>query len=149
MKKHAVLLWTALLLACLLAAAGAEAPQKNTVDPFLGGWINDDYRMYIRLEGDEIYCRLTETKGDYVWEYDRCWFDAETAQLNGLNCVRYREYIDWDTMELVQEDWALGDLGLTCFEFGEDEDTLIAVDIPELAESLTFHRGSDEECFGS
>ena len=149
MKKRTLWLLTALLLICLAASAGAEASQEERIDRYLGGWVSDDYRMYIRSEDDEIFARLTETESDYVWEFDRCWYDEKEDRLYGPNYVRYRQVIDWDSMELLEEDWSMGDLSFTCFAFGDDEDTLIASDIPYIDEPLTFHRVDDEEFFGS
>ena len=148
MRKHALMLLTALLLLCLASGAGAEAANADMIERYLGSWVNDEYRLYIRLEGEEIYSRLTQSEGDYAWEFDRCWYDAEEDRLYGDTCVRYREYIDWDTMELVQDDWSLADMVFAYFAFGEDEDTLIACDIPHIDEPLTFRRVIDEEYFG-
>jgi len=136
----------AALLLAVLAAWGAAA---EGVDRFLGGWVNDEYRMYILLEDEEVSSRLTQTEGDCVWEFDRCWYSEEDGRLYGPNYVRYRQTIDWETMELVQEDWALGDLGFTYFELADGGDTLIAVDVPNLDGTLTFRRVSDGEYSGS
>ena len=97
---------------------------------------------------DGICARLTQAEGDCVWEFYRCLYDADEARLYAPNYTRYREYIDWDTMELVQEDWALGDLGLTWFAFADDDDALIACEVPEVDEPITLSRGSEEEDFG-
>ena len=148
MKKQAVWLLTILLLASLTGVAGAEAATEARIDRYLGGWVSDEYRMYIRLESDEIYSRLTQSEDDEVWEFDRCWYDAEEDLLYGPNYVHYRQRIDWDTMELVEEDWSMGDLGFTCFSLSEDGDALVARDIPYLDEPLTLRRISDEKWFG-
>ena len=148
MKKRMALLAAVLLLACLAAHGGAEASEEEMIQRYLGGWLNDDYRMYIRLEGDEVYSRLYRPDDSYVWEFDRCYYDEEDGCLYGPNYVRYREVIDPDTLELLQEDWALGDLGFTSFAFDGDGDTLVVSDIPDLDEPLTFRRVSDEEYSG-
>ena len=149
MKRIIAALLAALLLACLAANAGAEAPGEDMTDRFLGEWVGDAYRMYVRLdEEDGICARLTQVEGDCVWEFYRCLYDADEARLYAPNYTRYREYIDWDTMELVQEDWALGDLGLTWFAFADDDDVLIACEVPEVDEPITLSRVSEEEDFG-
>lgn len=148
MKKYAAWLFSVLLAVCLTAGAEAQASKEAQIERYIGGWIGEDYRMYVRLEDDEIYSRLTQAFGNYVWEFDRCRFDAEEDLLYAPNCVRYRQIIDWDSMELVREDWSLGDLGFTCFAFADDEDTLVGTDIPNIDGPVTFRRVSDEEYFG-
>ena len=77
MKKYAAWLFSVLLAVCLTAGAEAQASKEAQIERYIGAWIGEDYRMYVRLEDDEIYSRLTQAFGNYVWEFDRCWFDAE------------------------------------------------------------------------
>ena len=148
MKKQAILFLTLVLAACLAAGALAEARREASVDGYLGEWVGDGYRMYVRVENDEIFARLTEAEDDWVWEFDSCLFDGEDGILYGMNYVRYREYIDWDKMELVQEDWALGDLGFTSFTLSEDGEALTAADVPGVDEPFELRRVSDEADHG-
>lgn len=148
MKKRAALM-LAVLLACLAACAAAEAPDRDPmIRRFVGCWVNDDYRMYTQADEEDITSRFTEANGDYVWEFYHCLYDAEGDQLLMPNYTRYRQVIDWDTMELVEEDWSLGDLGFTCVTLGEDGETLTITDIPYLEEPQTLHRVSEAEFFG-
>ena len=101
--------------------------------------------MYVRVEEDEIYVWLNEVNGDYVWEFDHSFYDGDEDQLCLTNYERYRQVIDWDTMELLQEDWSLGDMLFASLAFGDDEDTLIAADIPYIDEPLTLCRVVEEE----
>ena len=119
------------------------------IQRYLGCWVNDDYRMYIRLEGDEIYSRLYRPEDSYVREFDRCYYDGEDGKLYGPNYMRYWQVIDPDTLKLLQEDWSLGDLGFTWFALDGDEDSLVGNDIPGLDEPLTSRRVSDEAYYGS
>ena len=72
MKRCAVLFLTVFLWVCLatetsIANARAEKWMESRIDRFLGGWLNDEFRMYMRLEDDQIYCRLTQSDSDDVW----------------------------------------------------------------------------------
>ena len=144
----AVYLWICLVPAACIADAGAEALKEGRVDRFFGGWLNDEFRMYMRLEDDDIYCRLTQSDGDDVWELSGFEYDASEACLYCMNCIHYREFIDWDTYELVQEDWSLTGLTFTNFAFKDDENTLVVSDIPYIDGVLELHRASDKAYFG-
>ena len=153
MKRCAVLLLTVLLWVCLasgtcIESAGAEEPMKSGIDRFLGGWLNDEFSMYTRLEDDQIYCRLTRSESDEVWELSGFDYDAGEERLCCMNCIHYRELIDWDTHELVQEDWSLTGLVFAYFTFKNDGDTLIICDIPYIGGDLELQKVSDEEYFG-
>ena len=148
MKRCAILLLALLLWACpgtgsRIASAGAEKPTESGIGRFLGGWVNDEYSMYMRLEEDQIYCRLTQSEGDGVWELSGFEYDAGEERLYCMNCIHYREFIDWDTMALVQEDWSLTGLAFAYFAFKDDGDTLTACDIPHLDGNLELQRESD------
>ena len=152
MKRCAVLLVTALLWVCLasgacIADAGAEGLEESGVDLFLGGWLNDEFSMYLRREDDDISCRLTRPDSDDVWELDGFSYEESEERLYCMNCIHYREFIDWDIHELVQEDWSLTGLVFACFAFEDDEDTLIASNIPYINGNVELHRVSDEEYF--
>ena len=152
MKRCAVLLVTALLWVCLasgacIADAGAEGLEESGVDLFLGGWLNDEFSMYLRREDDDISCRLTRPDSDDVWELDGFSYEESEERLYCMNCIHYREFIDWDIHELVQEDWSLTGLVFACFAFEDDEDTLIASNIPYIDGNVELQRVSDEEYF--
>lgn len=147
MKKHIILLLTLLLLVSLTASAGAETSKQALIERYLGAWVNDDYELYIRLEDDEIYARLTETDGSYVWEFDRCYYDAEDDRLWAPCCTRYKQVLNWDTMEIDQEDWSLNDMAFTYFYLKKDEVSLKAIDVPHIKNAQTLRWVSDEEFF--
>lgn len=153
MKRWVALLLTVFLWVCLasgncIASAGAEKSKESWVDHFLGGWLNDEFRMYIRFEDDQIHCRLTKSDSDDVWELSGFDYDAREERLYCMNCIHYREFIDWDTYELVQEDWSLTGLAFVYFTFKNDGNTLIACDIPYCNGSLVLRKASDKEYFG-
>ena len=163
MKRHIAWLLAALLLACLTGGAWAEAAQQDApeldlaggdledpalVGPWLGEWEGDGYTLYLRLDEDGIAGRLNHADSGYVWDFDHCWYDAAQNLLWCPNYERYRETIDWDTMELVQEDWSLGDMSFTCFAFGDDADTLVGSDIPHVDGAVTLRRVSDDAFSG-
>ena len=152
MKRRAVLFLSVFLLVCLasgicIASAGAEELMESGIERFLGGWQNDEFKMYMRLEDDQIYCRLTQSDSDDVWELSGFEYDVSEGSLYCMNCIHYREFIDWDTYELVQEDWSLTGLAFASFAFKDDEDTLIACDIPHLDGTLELRKVSDEEYY--
>ena len=151
-KRCAVLLLTVFLWFCLasetcIASTGAVKLKESRIDQFLGGWLNDEYSMYLRFEDDDIYCRLTNSNSDDVWELSGFDYDVSEERLYCMNCIHYREFIDWDTYELVQEDWSLTGLVFAYFAFKDDEDVLIACDIPYINGNLEFQKVSDEEYF--
>ena len=148
MRIHAILLLTTLLLAALAALTGANAPESDAAGRFLGGWVNDEYNLYIRRDDDGIAGRLSQAEGDRAWEFSGGYYDADKARLYFLNCIRYREYIDLDTLELVQEDWSMSDLVFTWLALAGDGDALTAGDIPGIEAPLALRRVSDEEYFG-
>ena len=153
MKKCAVLLLTVFLWVCLapvcgFASAGAEELTEDRIEPFLGGWINDEDSMYVRLEENELRCRISQPEGDDVWELDGFEYNESEDRLYCMNCIHYREFIDWDEHELVQEDWSLTGLVFACFEFKDDRDILFVSDIPYIDGNLELLRVSDEEYFG-
>ncbi len=156
MKRLFALLLAALLPVCLALSAWAEewpelSDGEGKADRFLGGWMNDDFNMYIRVEDEEIFCCLSriDEAGDIVcWEFVPCGYVEEDDSLFCPTCIHYRERIDMEAHEIVQEDWSLIGLGFTRFAFGEDEDTLVGSDIPEIEGALEFRRTSDEEYFG-
>ncbi len=153
MKRCTLLLLTVFLWVCLasgkcIAGAGAENLMENRIDLFLGGWHNDEFKMYMRLEDDQICCRLTQSDSDDVWELSGFEYDVSEESLYCMNCIHYREFIDWDTYELVQEDWSLTGLVFASFTFKDDEDTLIACNIPYINGDLELQKASDEEYFG-
>lgn len=152
MKRCVVLFLTVFLWVCLatgicIANAKAEKWVENRIDRYLGGWLNDEYSMYMRLEDDEIHCRLTRSDSDDVWELDGFEYDAGEESLYCMNCIHYREFIDWDTIELVQEDWSLTGLVFASFTF-KDEDTLKVCNIPYVNGDLELQKVSDKEFFG-
>lgn len=152
MKRCAMLLATVLLWVCFapgacIADAGAEGLEESGVDLFLGGWLNDEFSMYLRREDDDISCRLTLPDSDDVWELDGFSYEESEGRLYCMNCIHYREFIDWDIRELVQEDWSLTGLVFACFAFEDDEDTLIASNIPYIDGNVELQRVSDEEYF--
>ena len=144
LKKRVILILMTLLLIGAALNAGAEASKEENLSRFLGEWASDEYRLYIRVEGDEVFARLSEVNGDFVWEFNRCYFDLDEGCLYGSNYVRYREFIDWDAMELVQDSWSTGDLAFTCFAFEDDEDVLNIRDVPYINKSLTLRPVDDE-----
>ena len=144
MKKRVILILMTLLLIGAALNAGAEASKEENLSRFLGEWASDEYRLYIRVEGDEVFARLSEVNGDFVWEFNRCYFDLDEGCLYGSNYVRYRQFIDWDAMELVQDHWSTGDLAFTCFAFEDDEDVLNIRDVPYINKSLTLRPVDDE-----
>ena len=144
MKKRVILILMTLLLIGAALNAGAEASKEENLSRFLGEWASDEYRLYIRVEGDEVFARLSEVNGDFVWEFNCCYFDLDEGCLYGSNYVRYREFIDWDAMELVQDSWSTGDLAFTCFAFEDDEDVLNIRDVPYINKSLTLRPVDDE-----
>ena len=151
MKRCTALLLTVLLWVCLapgacFASAGAEELEESWVEPFLGGWLNDEFSMYMRIEDDEIVCRLTQSAGDDVWELSGFDYNAGEERLYCMNCIHYREFINWDTHELVQEDWSLTGLAFAYFAF-IDDDTLMACDIPHTDGDLELRKVSDEEYY--
>jgi hypothetical protein len=73
--------------------------------------------------------------------------EESEGRLYCMNCIHYREFIDWDIRELVQEDWSLTGLVFACFAFEDDEDTLIASNIPYIDGNVELQRVSDEEYF--
>jgi hypothetical protein len=104
--------------------------------------------MYVRLdEEDEIKCRLWRLDGDEIWELSGFDYDESEACLYCMNCIHYREFIDWDIRDLVQKDWSLTGLVFACFAFEYDEDTLIASNIPYIDGNVELQRVSDEEYF--
>lgn len=126
-----------------LPGAGAEILAEMEIGRFLGGWLNDEYNMYMRLEEGQIYCRLTQSEGDGVWELSGFEYDASEGRLFCMNCIHYREFIDWDAQALVQEDWSLTGLAFAYFAFKDGGDTLMACDIPHLDGNLELQRASD------
>lgn len=153
MKRCAALLLAALLWVCLasgsrIASAGAEGSMEGRIDRFLGGWLNDEYSMYMRLEDDQVCCRLTRSDSDEVWELSGFDYDVSEERLYCMNCIHYREFIDWDTYALVQEDWSLTGLVFAYFAFMDDRETLVACAIPYINGSLELQRASDEAYFG-
>ena len=144
-----VLLWISLATETCIANTRAEERMESGIDRFLGGWLNDGFSMYMRLEDDEIYCRLTQSDGDDIWELSGFEYDVREECLYCMNCIHYREFIDWDTHELVQEDWSLTGLVFACFAFKEDEDSLMVCNIPYIDRTLELQKVSDEEYFGS
>lgn len=147
MKKHTAMLLAALVLAGLIACGRAEASKQDRIERYLGGWVSDGLKMYITLEDDVIFARLTQSGSDCVWEFDNCLYDQGEDHLWCPVYRHYREHIDWETLELVQEDWSMNDLGFTVLAFGNDGDTLIASDIPDTDEPQSFRRVSDEAFF--
>lgn len=100
MKRCAMLLATVLLWVCFapgacIADAGAEGLEESGVDLFLGGWLNDEFSMYLRREDDDISCRLTRPDSDDVWELDGFSYEESEGRLYCMNCIHYREFIDW------------------------------------------------------
>ena len=153
MKRCAVLLLTVFLWVCLasgtcVAGAGAEESKEDWMDLFLGGWLCDGFSMYMRLEDDQLCGRISQTDGDDVWELSGFEYDADEERLYCMNCIHYREFIDWDTYEIVQEDWSLTGLAFSTFDFKGGADTLTVCDIPHLDGDLELHRVSDEVYFG-
>ena len=144
MKKRIILLLITLLLIGAVLNAGAEASKEENLSRYLGEWASDEYRLYIRIEGDEVFARLSEVNGDFVWEFNRCYFDLDEGCLYGSNYVRYREFIDWDAMELVQDSWSTGDLAFTCFAFEDDRDDLTISDVPYIDKVLTLRPVGDD-----
>ena len=122
---------------------------EKIIGRYLGGWLNDEYRMYIRLEDDEVLCRLTQSEGDDVWELSGCYYDTKEDCVYSMNCIHYREYIDWDTYELVQDDWSLTGLVFASLVLSDNGNTLIASDIPYIDGSLTLTSVDDEAYFKS
>ena len=104
LKRHIFLILITLLLIATALKAGAEASKDENLSRYLGAWVSEEYRLYIRIEDDEVIARLTEVNGDYVWEFNRCFFDRDEGCLCGQNYVHYRQYIDWDVMELAVPD---------------------------------------------
>lgn len=144
MKRHIFLILITLLLIATALKAGAEASKDENLSRYLGAWVSEEYRLYIRIEDDEVIARLTEVNGDYVWEFNRCFFDRDEGCLCGQNYVHYRQYIEWDVMELVQDDWSMGDLAFTCFAFEDDGDDLNIRDVPYIDKVLTLRPVGDE-----
>ena len=144
MKRYIAMLLAVLLLACLVIYAQAEVSKDERINRYVGVWNNDEFYMYITLEDDEILATLKQWEEDgYVWEFKSCYYDTEEDCLWCPNYIQYREHIDEDTLERVQEDWSLGDMNLTCLTFGDDEDTLIASDIPDIDAPQSFDRVSE------
>ena len=77
MKRHIFLILITLLLIATALKAGAEASKDENLSRYLGAWVSEEYRLYIRIEDDEVIARLTEVNGDYVWEFNRCFFDRD------------------------------------------------------------------------
>lgn len=144
LKKGIILILTTLLLIGADLNAGAEASKEENLSRYLGEWASDECRLYIRIEGDEVFAWLSEVNGDFVWEFNRCYFDLDEGCLYGSNNVCYREFIDWDAMELVQDSWSTGDLAFTCFAFDDDEDILNIRDVPYINKGLTLRPVGDE-----
>jgi len=145
MKRRIVLILAALLLACLAAGAGAETPEEAMMGRLAGEWCSDEYRLIIRPEEDGLVGRLTETDGDCVWDLHGSLYVEEEACLYFMNYERYRQVIDWDSMELVQEDWSLGDLAYIGLTLPGDGDALVVSDVPYIDEPLTLRRADDGE----
>lgn len=143
-----ILLWVCPAWGSCIAGAGAEELMESGIDRFLGGWVNDAYSMYMRLENDMICCRMTQSDSDDVWELSGFEYDAREDRLRCMNCIHYREFIDWNTYELVQEDWSLTGLVFADFVIKDDGNTLIASNIPYIDGKLELHRVSDEAYFG-
>lgn len=90
MKRHIFLILITLLLIATALKAGAEASKDENLSRYLGAWVSEEYRLYIRIEDDEVIARLTEVNGDYVWEFNRCFFDRDEGCLCGRKGSRIR-----------------------------------------------------------
>jgi hypothetical protein len=73
--------------------------------------------------------------------------EESEGRLYCMNCIHYREFIDWDIRELVQEDWSLTGLVFAYLTLKDGGDTLVACDIPHLDGDVELRRVSDEEYF--
>ena len=102
----------------------------------------------LRREDDDISCRLTRPDSDDVWELDGFSYEESEERLYCMNCIHYREFIDWDTHTLVQEDWSLTGLVFASLTIQDDGDMLIACNIPYIDGSLELQKVSDEEYYG-
>ena len=154
MKRCAALLLAVILWVCpatgnRIPGAGAEELMESGIDRFLGGWVNDEYSMYMRLEDDEIWCRMTKTDSDDVWELSGFDYEASEERLCCMNCIHYREFIDWDALELVEEDWSLTGLVFGYLVLEDDGDALSVCNIPYIDGTLELQKVSDEVYFGS
>lgn len=152
MRRLIILFVAMLALACLIPGAWAETPEATAIHRFLGGWQHEDYSLYIRLEDDELICvlsRYDEASDDTAyWEYTPFLYQAEDDSLCCPTCVHYRERIDFETYETIQEDWSLIELESTRLAFGDDEDTLVGSEIHGIDAPVVFRRVRDEESFG-
>ena len=151
MRRPVVLSVAMLVLVCLVSGAWAETPEEAAIHRFLGGWLNEDFNLYIRQEDDELICmvsRYDDASGDTVyWEFTPCVYQAEDDSLLCPTCVHYREHIDMETYEMIQEDWLLISMEETRFAFGDDEDMLIGSDIHDVDDLVAFRRAGDEVSF--
>ena len=82
-----------------------------------------------------------------MWEYGSCWYDGQEAALFCVNCARWREGYDPDTMETVETDWSLDDMEWALFSFSEDGGTLFGIDILGLDYTLELSRRWDLDFF--
>ena len=102
--------------------------------------------MDIRSAGDEITCRIPrlDPLGDcVVWKFSGCFYIADENRLWCPACTHYREHIDLETSELVQEDWWINDMAFACFTFAEGEDALVGCDIPGFDAPLALRRAGE------
>ena len=54
MKRHIFLILITLLLIATALKAGAEASKDENLSRYLGAWVSEEYRLYIRIEDDEV-----------------------------------------------------------------------------------------------
>ncbi|MDO4865210.1 MAG: hypothetical protein Q4C10_01545 [Clostridia bacterium] len=144
---------TALLVAavCLMAAAAAAVADEDMAGRFIGSWDNDDFIVEFSCdeERDFIVCRMARDDGDTIamWEYDSCWYDEEKSALFCVNCTRWREGYDPETLETVETDWSLDDMEWALFSLSEDGERLFGADIAGLDGTLELSRCEDLDFF--
>jgi len=127
------------LLAVMVCFTGLALGEQAILDRYAGGWTDGETDAYFNYDRDDgMTCRITRDIGEdtLVWEYYGSMYDEEAQALVCMNCERYREHIDMDAMEVLQEDWSLSDLCFAEFKLSEDGKTMTCTDIAGLDEPL-------------
>ena len=126
------------LLVLGVCATGFALAERGILDRYAGGWTDGETSAYFRYDVDDFICRITRDDGEdtLVWEFDGGWYDEEAQALVFMNCERYREHIDMEALELVEEDWSLIGLAFAEFKLSEDGKTVTCTNIAGIDQPL-------------
>ena len=123
MKKRVGSFLIALLLACVLAFAGAEAPLEPAYKSCLGIWASDGIAMEIWQEDEMIQCRAVLTnccEECDVWEYATCVYDDTEDVLQCYGVTRTRERFDSLLDDIDELDWSTDDMSFAELRLSEE-----------------------------